>query len=195
VTDGTTTHPGTLRLGGLRLGGLRLGGLRLGGPRLGGPRLGGPRLGGLGALAACLAGCLTACGPGRLELPPPAAAPGAVRLCAALHDRLPAQVHGKSRRSTRPRSDLTAAWGSPAIALRCGVPRPPTMRPTSELVTVNDIAWFPRPPDRPVTFTAVGRAAYVEVTVPAVYAPAGDVLIELTAAIKAVLPAKPAGEL
>jgi hypothetical protein len=148
---------------------------------------------GLVAVAACLAGFLTACG--QVELPPPAAGPDTVRLCAALHDRLPARLHGRSRRGTAPRSELTAAWGSPAIALRCGVPRPAAMRPTSELVTVNGIAWFPRPPDRPVTFTAVGRAAYVEVTVPAAYAPAGDVLIELTAAIRAALPAKPGGEL
>jgi hypothetical protein len=90
---------------------------------------------------------------------------------------------------------LTTAWGSPAIALRCGVPRPAAMRPASELVTVNGVSWFPQPPDRPVTFTAVGRRAYVEVTVPAKYAPPGDVLIELTAAIKAALPAKPGGEL
>ncbi|HEX6471404.1 MAG TPA: DUF3515 domain-containing protein [Streptosporangiaceae bacterium] len=160
-------------------------------PRAGG----GDQAAALAALAACLAGCLTACGPGRVELPPPAPAPRAVRLCAALHDRLPATLHGRQRRSTRPRSELTAAWGSPAIALRCGVPRPAAMRPTSELVTVNGIAWFPRPPDRPVTFTAVGRAAYVEVTVPAAYAPAGDVLIELTPAITAAIPPKPGGQL
>ena len=44
------------------------------------------------------------------------------------------------------------------------------------------------PPDRPVTFTAVGRLAYVEVTVPAAYSPPGDVLIELAGPIKAAIP-------
>jgi hypothetical protein len=69
------------------------------------------------------------------------------------------------------------------------------MRQTSQLVTLNEISWFPQPPDRPVTFTAVGRRAYLEVTVPAAYTPQGDVLLELTPAIKATLPAKPGGEL
>jgi hypothetical protein len=151
------------------------------------------------ALAGCLiiafAGCLTGCGPGAVQVPPPAPDPATVRLCDALRDRLPATLHRQSRRGTRPESRLTRAWGSPAIALRCGVPRPPAMGQTSQLVTVNGIAWFPQPPDRPVTFTAVGRRAYVEVTVPAAYAPQGDVLLELTPAIKAALPAKPGGEL
>jgi hypothetical protein len=139
--------------------------------------------------------CLTACGPGAVEVPPPAPGQAAAGLCDALRGRLPSTVHGRSRRTTRPKSGLTSAWGSPVIALRCGVPRPEAMRQTSQLVTVNGISWFPQPQDRPVTFTAVGRRAYVEVTVPASYAPQGDVLVELTPAIKAALPAKPAGEL
>ena len=154
------------------------------------------------AVAGCLAGCvgglsgLSGCGPSEVELPPPAAPDAAiVRLCGDLHGRLPATLHDQARRRTRPASGLTVAWGAPAIALRCGVPRPPTMRQTSQLVTVNGIAWFPQPPARPVTFTAVGRRAYVEVTVPARYAPQGDVLVELTPAIKAALPAKPGGGL
>jgi hypothetical protein len=153
----------------------------------------------LWALAGCFVGafaaCLTGCGSGAVEVPPPAPDAATVRLGAALHDRLPATLHRQSRRDTRPESGLTRAWGSPAIALRCGGPRPATMRQTSQLVTVNGISWFPRPPDRPVTFTAVGRLAYVEVTVPAVYAPQGDVLVELAPAIKVALPAKPGGEL
>ncbi|HZB33594.1 MAG TPA: DUF3515 domain-containing protein [Streptosporangiaceae bacterium] len=148
-----------------------------------------------GCLLAAFAGCLTGCGPGAVEVPPPIPDPATVRLCGALNERLPATLRRQSRREIRPESRLTRAWGSPAIALRCGVPRPATMRQTSQLVTVNGISWFPRPPDRPVTFTAVGRRAYVEVTVPAVYAPQGDVLVELTPAIKAALPAKPGGEL
>lgn len=115
------------------------------------------------------------------------------RLCAGL--RLPEKVRGQERRDTKPESALTAAWGSPAIALRCGVPRPAALRPTSQLVTVNGLSWFPEPADRPVTFTAVGRQAYVEMTVPAKYEPAGDVLIELGGPISATIPAKPEGQI
>jgi hypothetical protein len=63
------------------------------------------------------------------------------------------------------------------------------------LVTLNGIAWFGEPVNRPVTFTAVGRQAYVEVTVPTTIQPPGDVLIELTSAIKTALPEKADGEL
>jgi hypothetical protein len=138
---------------------------------------------------------LTGCGAGAVEVPVPSPDAATVRRCVALRDLLPDRLHDRSSRTTRPGSGLTAAWGTPAIALRCGVPRPPSMRPTAELVTINGISWFPQPPDRPVTFTALGRRAYVEVTIPVTYAPAGDVLVELTNAIKTALPAKPDGEL
>lgn len=133
-----------------------------------------------------------ACGVGAVRVPVPTPDPAAARICAGL--RLPDRLHGEDRRSTEPASPLVAAWGSPAIALRCGVGRPVTLLPASELVTINGVNWFPQPADRPITFTAVGRRAYVEVTVPAKYAPAGDVLIELTDMVKTV-PEKPDGEL
>ncbi|WP_433467992.1 DUF3515 domain-containing protein [Spirillospora sp. CA-128828] len=147
-------------------------------------------------LAAVLAGgalLAAGCGDGAVQVPVPSPDAATQRLCQGL--RLPEKVHGKERRDTDPSSQLTAAWGSPAIALRCGVPRPPALRPTSELVTINGIDWFGQPAARPVTFTAVGRQAYVEVTVPPKYNPAGDVLIELGPSIKATIPAKPEGQI
>lgn len=138
---------------------------------------------------------LAGCGAGAVEVPPPRPPASVAHLCQALRGRLPAKVHGRSRRSTTPTSPLVIAWGSPAIVVRCGVPRPAALKPTSELVTVNGVNWFGVPVDRPVTFTAVGRLAYVEVTVPAAYRPAGDVLIELGGAVKAAIPATPDGSL
>jgi hypothetical protein len=138
---------------------------------------------------------LAACGAGAVEAPPPHPAPAAGRLCRALRDHLPAKVHGLPRRPTTPKSPLVTAWGSPAIVVRCGVPRPAALRRTSELAVIDGISWLPVPPGRPVTFTAVGRRAYVEVTVPLKYAPAGNVLIELTGPIKATIPVNPDGSL
>lgn len=138
---------------------------------------------------------LTACGAGAVEVPVPRPGPVAAGLCRALHDRLPRELHGLSRRSTTVTSPTVMAWGSPAIVVRCGVPRPAQLHPTSDLEVVNGVSWLPVPTDRPVTFTAVGRRAYVEVTVPAKYAPAGDVLIELTGPITATIPANPDGSL
>ncbi len=143
-------------------------------------------LGGLALVAS-------ACGDGAVQVPVPSPDAVTQRLCQGL--RLPEKVHGLKRRDASPDSPLTAAWGSPAIALRCGVPRPATLRPASELVTINGIDWFGQPADRPVTFTAVARQAYVEVTVPPKYNPAGDVLIELGPAIEATIPAKPEGQI
>lgn len=138
---------------------------------------------------------LAGCGAGAVEAPAPRPPASVARLCQALRGRLPAKVHGHSRRTTTPKSPLVTAWGSPAIVVRCGVPRPTALKPTSELVTVNGVNWLGVPADRPVTFTAVGRLAYVEVTVPAAYQPAGDVLIELGGPIKAAVPATSDGSL
>ncbi|WP_439951604.1 DUF3515 domain-containing protein [Actinomadura macra] len=144
-------------------------------------------------LLAGLALLPTACGDTAVQVPAPKPDAATARLCQGL--RLPEKVHGQSGRSTSPDSMLTAAWGSPAIALRCGVPRPAALRPESQLVTINGIDWFGEPLDRPVTFTAVARQAYVEVTVPAKYSPPGNVLIELGGPISATIPQKPEGQI
>ena len=117
----------------------------------------------------------------RVPVPSPDAA--TARWCGRLHDRLPGRLHAAPRRSTHPASPLVAAWGSPAIALRCGVPRPRALTPTSELAVVDGLGWLPEPPGRPVRFTAVGPPAYVEVSVPPAYAPPGEVLGALGPAI------------
>jgi hypothetical protein len=148
------------------------------------------------ALAA--AGLLTliaACGAGAVEVPLPHPDAAATDLCRGLHDRLRQKLLGRPRRATTPTSPLVTAWGSPAIVLRCGVPRPAALQPTSELAVINGISWLAVPPERPVTFTAVGRRAYVEVTVPLAYSPPGDALIELADPIKAAIPANPDGSL
>jgi hypothetical protein len=142
------------------------------------------------AIAATL--LIAGCGTGQVQVPEPRPDAATARLCGSL--RLPDKLHGQAARATEPRSPMIRAWGSPAIALRCGVGRPAAMMPTSELATINGVDWFPQPADRPTTFTAVGRRAYVEVTVPAKYEPAGEVLIDLTNVIKS-LPQKPDGEL
>ncbi len=147
-----------------------------------------------GVLAAAVA-VVTGCGPGAVEAPVPRPPAAIASRCDALRDRLPRKVHGRARRATTPKSPLVTAWGSPAIVVRCGMPRPAALKPTSELVVVNGVSWLGVPVDRPVTFTAVGRQAYVEVTVPPAYEPPGDVLIELAASIKAAVPATPDGSL
>lgn len=149
----------------------------------------------MGGLLTVLFGVVTGCGAGAVEVPAPRPPATVARLCHALGDRLPQKVHGRARRTTTPKSPLVTAWGSPAIVVRCGVPRPAALKPTSQLGVVNGVNWLGVPADRPVTFTAVGRLAYAEVTVPAAYDPPGDVLIELAGPIKAAIPATSDGSL
>ena len=87
--------------------------------------------------------------------------------------------------------------GDPAIALRCGVPLPAALTPTAELTVVNGVSWFPEPPGSaaPTRFTEVGREAYVEVTVPARYAPAGPILVAISNVLAPAIPAKPRGQI
>ncbi len=96
-----------------------------------------------------LAGCSQGGAPGAVSVPRPSAA--AAKLCRALHRALPGTVDGLARRSTRPASDFTAAWGSPAIVLRCGVPTPDVLtpgnahyNPTADAAEIDGVDWLPQ---------------------------------------------------
>ena len=84
-----------------------------------------------------------------------------------MHSALPDRLDGAERRATAPESPLTAAWGDPAAVLRCGVPRPAGLTPTSEVLEVEGVEWFLVDGPAGYSFTTVGRRANVELTVPA----------------------------
>lgn len=129
-------------------------------------------------------------------MPHPVAA--AAEDCRALHRLLPKTLHGLARRQTSPASDFTAAWGSPAIVLRCGVPRPALLaadkEPSAEAADLGGVNWLPETVHTSdVRMTATGRQAYVEVTVPAPYtgkADSTDFLTTLAALIRETVPAQ-----
>ena len=97
---------------------------------------------------------------------PPADGPAA-QSCAALHRSLPEELDGRERRETSPASQLTTAWGDPAVVLRCGVDRPPALTATSEVLEVDGVEWFLEERPAAFVFTTVGRTPYVQVRVPA----------------------------
>lgn len=136
------------------------------------------------------------CGIGSVEVPEPKPDATTAGICRKL--RLPDKVEGEQRRTVKPESPLTAAWGSPAIALRCGVPLP-THNMLAPTAMIDGVRWLPIPEDRPVTYTAVGRLAYVEVTIPRAYTdkgkPAGEILMAFTSAIRDAVPQKPDDEM
>ncbi|WP_147916717.1 DUF3515 family protein [Ruania zhangjianzhongii] len=130
---------------------------------------------------------LTGCGStAGVEPGPTASAP----LCAEVLRVLPEELSGAERRSTN--SQATAAWGDPAIALRCGVspPGPTTDRCIS--VTGADgtqVDWVMTPLGEAAEdtwqFTTYGQVPAIEVTVPVDYAgdDATTTLVDLGAAV------------
>lgn len=152
-------------------------------------------------VAVCLlavAGCASGDATWSVTVPRPPAP--AVKPCQALHDALPAKVDDLARHSTTPASRFTAAWGSPAIVLRCGVPTPDVLtpgnaqyNPSADDAELNGVDWLPqRLTDGSVRCTTTQRTVFVEVTIPGKYAgSAGDIgsLTDLSHAISKTIPA------
>ncbi|MEN8650673.1 DUF3515 domain-containing protein [Streptomyces sp. 21So2-11] len=107
-----------------------------------------------------------------VAIPVPTLSAEAAEVCRALHQELPGSVDGQDSRPADPGSDFTAAWGDPAIVLRCGVPRPEKMGdPQAQGVDADGVNWLHEPQENgSQRFTSTYREAYVEITFPAKYA-------------------------
>ncbi len=138
----------------------------------------------LAAGSVAVGGCSSAAS---VAVPPPVG-PGAG--CGALHRALPDDVGGRSTRDVTPASRRTAAWGSPALVLRCGVAKPAGLGATSQLIEVDGVDWFLVERPAAYVFTTVGRSAYVEVRVPSSVdrSSATGPLVDLGQAVKRALP-------
>jgi len=112
-------------------------------------------------LLAGAAGGLTGCTGGStgVTAAPLATAPA----CTAALAAAPATLLGRSR-TPLPVAG-TAAWGEPAVVVRCGLPeQPPT---TLRCLSVGAVDWIVDDARDPWVFTAYGRSPTVEVRVPA----------------------------
>ncbi|WP_306188318.1 MULTISPECIES: DUF3515 domain-containing protein [unclassified Streptomyces] len=155
------------------------------------------RLLGLPVLAVLItaAGCSSADDAATAAVPSPDTP--VTELCRNLDKALPRKVDGLSREDPRPASALTAGWGSPAIILRCGVPRPPKMidpevaegrDPDAVTGGVNGVDWLmEKQDDGAYRFTSANRRAYVEVDVEK-GRDSSSVLVELAPAVKKAIP-------
>lgn len=131
---------------------------------------------------------LTACGTSSVEVQPTPVSGAARRACAALVADLPARVSDQTRRRTTGDA-LAAAWGDPAIVLRCGVGRPAGYTRFATCQRANGLDWFV-PDDvaadqsKDVVMTTVGRVPAVEVVVPASDRPPVPAMVDLGPTIK-----------
>ena len=137
---------------------------------------------GVGALAALVAGC------GAVDVSADAGVRRRPAACQSLVDGLPQHVSGLARRDTEG-NPLGAAWGDPAIVLRCGVGTPAGYQPASPCQRVNGVDWFV-PEDalsdqgKDVVLTTIGRRPRVEVVVPARHRPPDATMVDLAPSIK-----------
>jgi hypothetical protein len=142
--------------------------------------------------AAVLAGCGGRPGPVHVATP---SVSGTVRAqCSRLVAALPQQVAGQDRRDVTPAGAQAGAWGDPAVVLRCGVPRPAALRPTSYCFEIDHVGWLATQHGKAVSvtspvqgtldFTTIGRSVYVEVSVPDAYAPQADALADVAGAVR-----------
>ena len=79
-----------------------------------------------------------------------------------------------------------AAWGEPAITLRCGLPEP---APSSDrCLTVADVDWVVDDAGDPIVFVSYGRSPAAEIRVPTSYGrdSAAAALVDLAAVAKAL---------
>lgn len=103
---------------------------------------------------------------------PAAPAPGASgKYCSELMPKLPSALDDHPRRELIAGEPGVAAWGDPAIILRCGLPDPVELTCSAQLTlfTAADgtqVQWLRIAEGSAVTFLAVDRPVRIAVTVP-----------------------------
>jgi hypothetical protein len=116
---------------------------------------------------------------------PPALTAAAQRACQDLVSALPTDLGDLPARPVDSPSPYVAAWGEPAVTLRCGVSRPPSFIATADVQQINGVTWFAEKRGGTTAWTVVDRPVYVEVLVPA--ADASGPVARLSTAVTAAL--------
>ncbi len=140
------------------------------------------------AIASSLAGCGRSVAVQPLPIDSSTTAADCARLVGALPDSIGA---GRSWR-VEPDPLSTAAWGSPAVVLRCG-DNVPVPRPTEQLLTVGGVTWIVQSLSDGEQYVSVERSPGVIVAVPDRYQPSAQILAEVAPTVseqtRAVAPA------
>lgn len=126
---------------------------------------------------------------GVLPVPAPIPDPAADAPCTSLFQALPVQLEGDDPRVVQSASPYVRAWGDPPVVLVCGVAKPAGFTSTSGLIQINGVAWYVDTTAADVVvWTAVDRAVYVQVRVPA--SADSSSVTDLTGPITTALPAQ-----
>ncbi|MEO7263011.1 MAG: DUF3515 family protein [Jatrophihabitantaceae bacterium] len=106
--------------------------------------------------------------------------------CVKVFAKLPVRLGELAPRRTATDSSFVAAWGDPAVLVRCGVAKPAIFGTpeAAQLVEVNSVLWQPDPQRDRTVYTTVDRSVYLDVTVPA----GADQPLPLLAAAVSALP-------
>ena len=102
--------------------------------------------------------------------------------CEALIADVPRRVAGQDAVDVPGR--IAAAWGDPAIILRCGVEKPDALTRSSQCFDVNHVGWLAENTSDGYLFTTIGRSFNVSVEVPKDHDPAADALADLATTVK-----------
>ncbi|MEV0910864.1 DUF3515 domain-containing protein [Streptomyces hokutonensis] len=125
-----------------------------------------------------------------VEVSPPSLGAADVKICRSLYGALPDSLDGLRRRTVTPKSELTAAWGNPAVVLTCGIPRPEKMSdPNADAGTVEGVNWLmENSRDGSYRCTTTYRKVYVQVYLPEKRAHDVNTLMQLAKPIKKWVP-------
>ena len=134
-------------------------------------------------LAACSSSNSAKAGAGPVVLATPGTpAPRTASACAAFVTSLPAELaKGVRRRPVSLTPGAVAAWGDPAVVLRCGVPAGNTL---DEPYVFDGVSWAVHDDGATRRWTTFGRKVEVEVVVPDSYDAQAELLITLSPAVK-----------
>lgn len=117
--------------------------------------------------------------------PVPSLVPAAAVVCAQVVAALPQQLAaGVTRRATAPSSTSTAAWGDPAVTLRCGT-RPGS--PLDESYGFDAVRWAMHDSGASRTWTTLTARVPVQVVIPDAYNGQAEMLGSLAVALRPTL--------
>jgi hypothetical protein len=143
------------------------------------------------ALAATFSGpaCTSDSGTGPVTVSVPSVSPAVQRVCERLAADLPASIGDDlARRTTQPASPLVAAWGNPAVVLRCGVPVDPDFSAGDQVIEITrdgTVGWWANRKGDTAIWSTPRATVHVEVRIPSKYQGA-DILTPLTPAVSRV---------